>query len=79
MIMIVPKVVIAGSGTGDKLPVLIKCSSWRASQIAPDNQVQLLKCSCGTALSPAELLLLTGEGARARQPGKVAHLGEGKP
>ena len=52
MIMIVPKVVIVGSGTGDKLPALIKCSSWRASKIASENQVQLLACSCGLISKP---------------------------
>ena len=31
------KIVIAGGGSGDKLPLFIKCSQWRAPQIASDN------------------------------------------
>ena len=32
-----PKVVIAGSESGDKLPLSKKCSQWRATQTASDN------------------------------------------
>ena len=50
----VSKVVTAGGGSGDKLPLPIKFSQWRASQIASDNQVQLLAFPCGLATKPGE-------------------------
>lgn len=46
------KVVMPRSGSGDKLPLLIKCVSWRASQVAFDNRIQLLAFTCGLATEP---------------------------
>jgi len=47
-----PMVVIAGDGSGDKLPLQIKCLQWLASPTVSDNQVRLLAYSCWVATKP---------------------------
>ena len=58
------EVVKAGGDSGDKLPLPIKCSQWRTSQTASDNQVQLLAFTCGLATKPGGTVPLTREGAK---------------
>ena len=58
------KVVKARGDSGDKLPLPIKCSQWRMSQTATDNQVYLLALTCGLATKPGGTVPLTREGAK---------------
>lgn len=79
-----PKVVIAGDGSGDKLPFPIKYSQCRASQTASDNQIQLLAFAGGLATKPGGTVPTNRRvkgGLRAdeaRQPWMATHLGEEK-
>ena len=67
----VPRDVMAGGGSGDKLPLPIKCSQW--SPIASENQVQLLAFPCGLATIPS------GTVSTNRRRGKKRATGASKP